>query len=159
MVNDLASGKRIFRPAVFPVFSIFFIIAFATAIVTFISGSSSRLRMLDSLLLHAFITFLLPLAITVSAIVTFLIWRFTAEVLSTDSVEIFTFFGRRRLSWEQVVAVRTFPSLKLVYIRFSLRSGRFKRVLFFQRRTGELREMIEDMVSKESFVWKQLKND
>jgi hypothetical protein len=156
MTGVPASQRRLFRPAVAPVFSILFVFGLATAIITYISCSPSPLTLEDFVV--GFIKIQLPAAIIVSAMVTFIIWRFTAEVLSPDGAGVLTLLGRRQLLWEHVEAVQTFPSIKLIYIKFSLRSGRFRRVLFFQRRPGELREMIADLVSKESFVWKQLNN-
>jgi hypothetical protein len=147
MTSPLTSERRIFRAAVFPVFAVFFVVSLTTAILTFLPDSPFTPRHLR---------FILVLSVTVSTAATFFVWRFTAEVLSTNGVEIWTFFGRRLLPWEGVAAVRSFPSLKLVTLRFSLPSGRSRRVLFLQRRGGEFREMIADLVSKESLVWRQL---
>ena len=147
MTSPHTSERRIFRASVIPVFGFFFVVSLTTAFVTFLPHSPFTPR-------H--IRFMLVLAVSLSTVMTFFVWRFTAEVLSTAGVEIWTFLGRRLLPWENVASVRSFPSLKLICLRFSLSSGRSRRVLFLQRRGGEFREMIADLVSKESLIWRQL---
>lgn len=148
MMNPPTSERGVFRPAVFPIFAILFVPSLITAILTCLRYSPFTL--LQS------IGIMLAVSITVSAAVTFFVWRFTAEILSTDGVEFFTILGRRLLPWNDVAAVRTFPSLKLVCVRFSLASSRSRRILFFQRRRGEFAEMIADLVPRDSLVWRQL---
>jgi hypothetical protein len=149
MMNPPTSEKRIFRAAAFPIFVSCFLLSLVTSIVTFLFSP-------DSPFTSRHIRFMLVLSVTISTAATFFVWRVTAEVLSTDGVEIWTVLGRRSLPWKDVAAVRIFPSLKLVCLRFSLASGRSRRVLFFQRRSGEFSDMITDLVSKDSFVWRQL---
>jgi hypothetical protein len=143
MEGSTISERRVFRAAALPIFGIFF---FASLIEILI------LVLLNSPPGPGDIMFFSILVIGVSATGTFFIWRFTAEVLSAEGVEIVTVFGRRLLPWKNVAAIYKFPILRLVCLRFTLASGRSRRVLFFQRRAGEFRQMIADLVRDESVL-------
>jgi hypothetical protein len=112
--------------------------------------------LLESHITQGDVVFGLVVAVVVPTVATFLLCRFTADVLSSEGVETLTPLGRRLIPWKHTAAVRTFPFLKLVVVRFALPSGRSLRVLFFQRRAGEFRQMITDFVSIDSLVWEKL---
>ena len=156
-MNDaLKSERRIFRAAVFPIFAILLVATVITGIVCEVGFSPCLPSTLSDFI--SFFVFLFVSPVIVSAAGAFLLRIWEAEVLSYEGVETsaFLYFRHRLLPWDDVVAVRTFPFLKLICVRFRLASGRSKWILFFQRRDGELSEVIADLVSKDSLVWKRL---
>jgi hypothetical protein len=109
MANPKTYERRVFRPAVGPVFSIIFAFGLVGGLLAFVP---------DTPLTIARIAFALLVTSLVSAAATLFVWWVTAEVLSPEGVEIWSVLGRRLLPWQDLVAIRPFPHLRLLCLRF-----------------------------------------
>ena len=150
MTNTLTSEKRVFRAAFLPVFVSYMIVALLTALFVWLRHYPHHPPTLSDFV------FAIALSITVSSVITVFLRQFCYEVISADGVEVRTPVGNRLHSWNDLAAVYSVRSLRLVYLRFNLASGRSRRILFFQRTDGEFRKMTADLVSRESLIWKSL---
>ncbi len=143
----VSSERRVFRPAVLPVFGFYFGMGLFGGIAASFPDTHFTVRWL---------AFLLLVAALVSALATFFIWRVGAEVLSSDGMQIWSIRGRRLLPWQDLVAIRPFPFLRLLYLRFFSEARGSRRVLIFQRQLGEFRRVVMDLVPKDNSVWRHL---
>jgi hypothetical protein len=149
MTNMLSPERKVFRAAGLPVFTAFFVVALATVLLVFLPESPFTLPHLEVML---------GVSAIVAGAATYFIWRFMAEVLTAEGVEVLTFSGRHLHPWGELAAVRTYPFMRLICLQFAPASGRSRRVLIFQRRAGEFRAALTGLVPLESPVWKKLGN-
>jgi hypothetical protein len=148
VLNDPSSSERyVLRPAVLPILSIAFVVCLLTGIATILT---------DLPFYAADVYIILIVSIAGSSIATVYFWWITAEVLSPDGVEIWTFLGRRLLAWQYLVAIRPLPAMRVLYLRFDSGGAGVRRVLIFQRQAGEFRRIAAGFVPKGNPAWRQV---
>ena len=146
MNTPVQPERRIVRPALAPIFAWYFVAGTFGGLVALFPDTSLTLRRA---------LFVSAVAASLSIAATLYFW-FTAAVLSSDGVEAGLF--RRRLLWQDLSEVQTFPFLTLLLLRFRSATGKSRRLLIFQRRRGEFRDMLADLISRDSLAWKLLSN-
>jgi hypothetical protein len=145
------SEKRKFRGSIWPIFAFFFVTSSITGVITICCSVDVAHR--NPILFGV----ILAVAFTFSAAGTFYFYWFGGEVLSTKGIEVWLILlGYRLLPWTDVAAVYTFSPLKLVCIKFKSTSGQTNWRVLFQRRKGDFRQMITDLVPKDHLIWEKL---
>ena len=144
-----SSETCVFKPAVLPVFGIYFGVMLITGLLALYPETPFTLPRL---------ALLISLAGLISGALSLFVWRVTAETLSREGMEIWSIRGRRLLPWKDIATVQTYSRMRLVYLRFSSEAVGSRRVLIFQRKPGEFGRAVAELAPVESLVWRHFNN-